>query len=143
MHVLRLLKYSIIIAIASSAITIAGRSVSGKWAVLDAHLGDSSMDSDSQRKSSNELLQSSREPISIGNDIGANASHLQAKEIQMLLVRCGFLPENQIDGLSGKTTLNATKAFQSSRGLVVDGVFGKKTTKSAHDCNPRVLSENS
>jgi len=64
-------------------------------------------------------------------------------ETQTLLARCGFLPEDEIDGLSGMTTLNATKAFQSSRGLVADGVFGKKTTKSANECKITTLPENS
>jgi hypothetical protein len=69
------------------------------------------MDSDSQPKNISKPRQSSQELHIKGNDSGVDLRLLQVIEIQMLLARCGFLPEIEIDGLAGMTTLNATKAF--------------------------------
>jgi len=47
-------------------------------------------------------------------------------EIQKALKNAGFDP-GPIDGVTGRVTLSAIKAFQESKGLVVDGIVGPKT----------------
>jgi hypothetical protein len=48
------------------------------------------------------------------------------REIQAALVELGYDP-GPIDGIWGKQTRSAVKAFQRDAGLVADGVVGKKT----------------
>ena len=48
------------------------------------------------------------------------------KEVQKRLIKLGFNP-GLIDGIRGRQTTNAVKAFQSSRGLLADGIVGPKT----------------
>jgi len=46
---------------------------------------------------------------------------------QQQLIALGYLPQGSADGVSGKDTIAAVKAFQKDAGLVVDGVVGDKT----------------
>lgn len=47
-------------------------------------------------------------------------------DIQRALLRAGFDPKG-IDGIWGRYSIAAAKAFQKSRGLVADGIVGPKT----------------
>lgn len=49
-------------------------------------------------------------------------------EIQQILARLGFRP-GPIDGVWGRMTASAVKAFQLSKGLEVDGIVGPVTTQ--------------
>lgn len=49
------------------------------------------------------------------------------REIQQALKDSGFDP-GPIDGLRGRRTINAIKAFQASNGLVADGIVGPQTS---------------
>lgn len=49
------------------------------------------------------------------------------REAQCLLQLWGFYVGPGIDGAFGPRTTNATKAFQTSRGLTADGIIGPKT----------------
>lgn len=51
---------------------------------------------------------------------------LEWKKIQKRLMHLGFNP-GPIDGIRGRNTTNAVRAFQASRGLVVDGIVGPLT----------------
>ena len=51
------------------------------------------------------------------------------KELQRMLKAKGY-DVGAIDGIFGSKTLAAVKAFQQARGLVVDGIVGKKTWTS-------------
>lgn len=53
-------------------------------------------------------------------------------EIQTALARAGFDP-GVIDGIPGRNTLRALKAFQSARGLDADGIPGPLTTAALLD----------
>lgn len=48
------------------------------------------------------------------------------KDIQQALKDLGFEP-GPIDGIRGRKTINAIKAFQAKHGLVADGIVGKNT----------------
>lgn len=48
------------------------------------------------------------------------------KKIQKRLLKLGFNP-GPIDGIRGRMTTNAVRAFQASRGLLVDGIVGPVT----------------
>lgn len=48
------------------------------------------------------------------------------KDIQQALKDLGFEP-GPIDGIRGRRTINAIKAFQAEHGLVADGIVGKNT----------------
>jgi uncharacterized protein (TIGR02594 family) len=50
------------------------------------------------------------------------------KRIQQALLEKGFLP-GVIDGIWGRRTIAAVKAFQASVGLVADGIVGSRTSK--------------
>ena len=50
------------------------------------------------------------------------------KIVQKLLSEAGFY-NGDIDGIFGNETLNAVKAYQFSKGLLVDGVVGEETLK--------------
>lgn len=52
---------------------------------------------------------------------------MSVKAIQQALKNAGFDP-GPIDGIKGTKTIAAIKAFQKSKGLVVDGIVGPKTT---------------
>ena len=47
-------------------------------------------------------------------------------ELQQLLMQAGFDP-GTVDGVFGPGTESAVKAFQASRGLLVDGIVGRQT----------------
>lgn len=47
--------------------------------------------------------------------------------MQMRLNALGFKPVLTVDGIDGPATENALKHFQSSKGLVADGILGPKT----------------
>jgi len=51
---------------------------------------------------------------------------IQIRQIQQALAHKGFDP-GIIDGVWGRRTEGAVRAFQQSRGLVVDGIVGKNT----------------
>ncbi|MGR5219243.1 TIGR02594 family protein [Vibrio parahaemolyticus] len=51
---------------------------------------------------------------------------MNVRDIQLALSEQGFDP-GPIDGIQGRATIRAIKAFQSSFGLVVDGIVGPKT----------------
>jgi peptidoglycan hydrolase-like protein with peptidoglycan-binding domain len=55
-----------------------------------------------------------------------NFATLQVKEIQLRLHHLGFDP-GTIDGAWGRRTQAAVRKFQSSNGLVADGIVGPKT----------------
>jgi uncharacterized protein (TIGR02594 family) len=48
------------------------------------------------------------------------------KRIQQALLRQGFFP-GEVDGIWGRRTIAAVKAFQEHVGIVVDGIVGPKT----------------
>jgi uncharacterized protein (TIGR02594 family) len=50
------------------------------------------------------------------------------KRIQQALLEKGFLP-GVIDGIWGRQTISAVKAFQVSVGLLADGIVGPRTSK--------------
>lgn len=52
---------------------------------------------------------------------------MSVKSYQQALASAGFSP-GPIDGVRGPKTIAAIKAFQKSKGLVVDGIVGPKTT---------------
>ncbi len=54
------------------------------------------------------------------------------EELQQALTRLGFKP-GIIDGIYGQLTETAVKAFQTSKGLVVDGIVGPKTWNALKD----------
>lgn len=49
------------------------------------------------------------------------------RSVQRALVAKGFIP-GEVDGMWGRRTIAAVKAFQESVGLKVDGILGPKTT---------------
>lgn len=51
---------------------------------------------------------------------------MKPKDIQIALRNAGFNP-GPIDGIIGRKTIAAIKAFQASKGLQVDGIVGKHT----------------
>jgi len=53
---------------------------------------------------------------------------LTVKRIQQALLEKGFLP-GVIDGIWGRNTIAAVKAFQASVGLAADGIVGPQTSK--------------
>tara|TARA_R100000655_G_scaffold95285_1_gene137177 strand:- start:4175 stop:4924 length:750 start_codon:yes stop_codon:yes gene_type:complete len=58
----------------------------------------------------------------------------EVKSFQEFLIGLGFLPEGEADGLAGRKTILALKAYQASAGLVPDGLGGPKTLDTArHD----------
>lgn len=56
---------------------------------------------------------------------------LNIKQQQSFLRRCNGLYGGKIDGVKGKLTVKAIKAFQALHGLKQDGVFGVKTNETA------------
>lgn len=59
------------------------------------------------------------------------------KDIQTALARLGYTP-GPIDGIWGRQTLAAVKAFQAKRGLHVDGVVGPLTRAALFAGQPQV-----
>jgi uncharacterized protein (TIGR02594 family) len=57
--------------------------------------------------------------------------------IQQALLEKGFLP-GVIDGIWGRRTIAAVKAFQASAGLVADGIVGARTSKKLFGGEERV-----
>lgn len=55
-------------------------------------------------------------------DTGEDVEHLQAD-----LIRCGYLPSGQVDGIFGTYTLGAVLCCQFENGLAVDGIAGTHT----------------
>lgn len=56
------------------------------------------------------------------------SSGSDVKELQILLIKAGYsCGKYGTDGKFGDSTLEAVKAFQADRGLVVDGIVGAKT----------------
>ena len=53
----------------------------------------------------------------------------EVRQIQTKLRDLGYNP-GTIDGIYGKNTQNAVKAFQRDRGLTVDGIAGSRTLKA-------------
>ena len=63
------------------------------------------------------------------------------KECQTKLVELGYdVGSCGIDGIFGKATLAAVKAFQKDHGLIVDGVVGPNTWKALTNHNCELLS---
>lgn len=52
---------------------------------------------------------------------------MNTRDIQTALLAKGFDPD-PIDGIAGRRTFTAVKAFQAANNLVVDGIVGPKTT---------------
>lgn len=57
------------------------------------------------------------------------------KSVQRRLIKLGFNP-GPIDGIRGRQTTNAIKRFQSSRGLVSDGIVGPNTSGALFGPSP-------
>ena len=55
-------------------------------------------------------------------DTGEDVANLQAD-----LIRCGYLPSGQVDGIFGTYTLGAVLCCQFEHGLAVDGIVGDQT----------------
>lgn len=53
----------------------------------------------------------------------------EIKAVQTALSKQGFY-KGKVDGMVGKMTTNAVKAFQKKKGLKVDGLIGPKTLKA-------------
>lgn len=51
---------------------------------------------------------------------------MTVKQIQLLLAYLGYDP-GDLDGVTGKNTMAAVKAFQKAEGLTQDGIAGQKT----------------
>ena len=58
--------------------------------------------------------------------LGKAQSNLSKKDIQIVLKQLGYY-QGKIDGVLGPQSKAAIRKFQKSRGLVVDGVAGKRT----------------
>ena len=52
------------------------------------------------------------------------------KKLQTALIRFGYLPAGQADGIFGKYTLSAVCGFQLQHALTVDGIAGAMTVKA-------------
>lgn len=59
------------------------------------------------------------------HDLAVGSQGDAVKLVQKALNRGGWLAE---DGMFGPATENAVKAFQASKGLVVDGIVGEHTS---------------
>jgi len=122
----RSLKYVLAVAIFSTAFTSLGRKATENWATksgkdkTDILAGDTHL----KKTAASEMQILKRQPDTS-----------QAKEIQLALHRCGFLPQKEIDGFLGATTINAIKSFQSSVDIGVDGIYGPITSSLGEKCN--------
>lgn len=56
----------------------------------------------------------------------APAPKASTREVQMALKKAGYY-SGKVDGVKGRNTKRAIKAFQRDHGLAADGVVGKKT----------------
>ena len=65
-----------------------------------------------------------------GNSIATGVEIMNTREIQLALQAKGFDP-GQIDGVRGRMTIAAVKAFQAANNLVVDGIVGPRTSRGA------------
>ena len=62
------------------------------------------------------------------------SSGADVKELQILLIKAGYsCGKYGTDGKFGESTLEAVKAFQTDRGLAVDGVVGVNTWKKLYE----------
>lgn len=55
-----------------------------------------------------------------------NSKGTQVKVLQWLLNQAGY-NAGEVDGIFGKKTIAAVKAFQTAKGLAVDGIVGYDT----------------
>ena len=55
----------------------------------------------------------------------------EVRSLQAFLIELEFLPEGDDDGIAGKRTELAIRAYQASKGLVADGVVGPNTARIA------------
>lgn len=55
------------------------------------------------------------------------------KSLQKFLINAGFLPEGEDDGIAGRKTDVAIRAYQASRSLVADGIFGPASEAAAKE----------
>ena len=55
----------------------------------------------------------------------------EVKSFQTFLIRLGFLPMGEDDGIVGPKTVKAIKAYQASSRLTADGIAGNYTLKTA------------
>jgi hypothetical protein len=89
---------------------------------------------ESQLRAKDEGMSSSREPlvksseeVSVGmNQIGELKQHPNVKQIQVALKNAGYY-QGSVDGVMGKGTRQAIRAFQTANDLSADGKVGKKT----------------
>ncbi len=65
---------------------------------------------------------------------------MNVKDIQQALKELGYDP-GPIDGIRGRKTLKAIKAFQQDKSLVVDGLVGPKTSAVLFNGNATVSGE--
>jgi uncharacterized protein (TIGR02594 family) len=64
---------------------------------------------------------------------------MNTREIQQALLEKGFNP-GQIDGVRGRMTIRAVKAFQAANNLEVDGIVGPKTAAALFGGKPPTKS---
>ena len=57
----------------------------------------------------------------------------RVKSLQKFLIDMGFLPDGEDDGIAGRKTDIALKAYQVSRALVADGIFGPASEAAAKE----------
>jgi peptidoglycan hydrolase-like protein with peptidoglycan-binding domain len=64
------------------------------------------------------------------SNLGADmATNIDILEVQTQLLKLGFDP-GPMDGIWGRRTIAALRAFQESKGLQVDGILGPKSLKA-------------
>jgi len=122
----RPLKYVLAVAKISTVFTSLGRKATENWATNSVKDKTEKLPGDThlEKTRASELQILKRRPDTS-----------QAKEIQLALHRCGFLPQKEIDGFLGATTINAIKSFQSSADIGADGIYGPITSSLGEKCN--------
>ena len=97
------------------------------WAVLPGVLPESSTQTEKPKESVSKAQKTTSGTAVITMDTLRNGNKgTQVKVLQFLLNEKGF-DCGKADGIWGKNTLAAVKAFQKAKGLDVDGVVGKNT----------------
>lgn len=69
-------------------------------------------------------------PIKLDRTVKKGSRNVFVIELQNILIAKGYLAENENDGIFGKKTDEAVRAYQADHNLIVDGIVGAKTWKS-------------